>query len=384
MIIELSLYHYKNYSSETVRFTPGLNFLVGQNGMGKTNLLDAIYYLCMAKSHSTPMDRDTVQFNHPFLRLEARVSRDGTEHTLCVKVKPGEIKEIEVDGKTTSRLSDFIGFLPVIMLSPEDIVLIQGGSIARRRFMDVVLCQSDREYLEQLQRYNKLLAQRNALLKSEGYRSDRSLLLTYSKSMTEAAKIIHERRGLLAQALLPDVQLHYAKLSDARESPGLEYMSHLHDQTLETLALESIEADLQHGRTTKGIHRDDLDILLDTRVVKRFGSQGQIKSLLIALHLAQTDYLKQRVGVMPVLLLDDIFDRLDDGRARRLIGLLTNGSLHQVFISDASPARVSRLLSQAQCGAHVMEIDFGTVHKITEIGSGQDIGNLHLYDDEEE
>lgn len=331
--------------------------------MGKTNLLDAIYYLCMAKSHSTPLDRDTVKFDCPFFRIEADIVLREQNHSVCVKVKPGEVKDISVDGKRIDRLSAYIGFLPVIMLSPEDIVLIQGGSTTRRRFMDVALCQSDRDYLEHLQRYNKLLAQRNALLRSDGFRSDRNLLMTYTKSMTNAARLIHDRRKALTTSILPDVTRYYHALSRSEETPSLKYISHLETEDLESLALASFEGDMQYGRTTKGIHRDDLEILLDKRQVKRFGSQGQIKSLLIALHLAQAEYLKTHAGSAPVLLLDDIFDRLDEQRAQSLIRMLTEDETSQVFISDASPQRVQSLLAQAGSAALVYEVLHGTIKK---------------------
>ncbi len=351
--------------------------------MGKTNLLDAIYYLCMAKSHSTPLDRDTVQFDHPFFRLEALVRMNDQIHSVCVKVKPAEIKDISVDGKTIDRMSAYIGFLPVIMLSPEDIVLIQGGSVARRRFMDVALCQADRDYLENLQRYNKLLAQRNALLRTDGHRADRMLLMTYTKSMSDSATAIYHRREILATELLPDVIKYYDILSGSRETPALQYTSHLRDQNIEELASASLDADLQYGRTTKGVHRDDLELFLDDRAVKRFGSQGQIKSLLIALHLAQAEYLRRSTGILPILLLDDIFDRLDEPRAQSLISLLSAENSGQVFISDASPARVQRLIAHAECRAHVLEISNGRLRSKQDEDDSRENGNLQPHDDAE-
>lgn len=361
MIRSISLQHYKNYSDVTVNFEPGLNFLVGQNGMGKTNLLDAVHYLCMAKSHSTPLDRDTVQFEKPFFRLEASVMLKGHDHDVTVKVKPGEIKEILRDGQVITRMSDYIGFIPVIMLAPEDIVLIQGGGTARRRFMDVVLCQASKEYLESLQRYNKLLAQRNALLRTDGVRADRNLLMTYTTSMQDAATFICQERDRLVKALVPDIINYYNILCASREIPSLQYHSHLLDQNLHVLAVASIEADLQNARTTKGVHRDEISILLNDYAVKRFGSQGQIKSLLIAMHLAQRQYLRHVTGITPILLLDDIFDRLDEQRAQHLIMLLANDLSSQVFISDASPARVQRLLEQTGVSGHLLEIAHGNV-----------------------
>jgi DNA replication and repair protein RecF len=294
-----------------------------------------------------------------------------------VKVKPGEVKEISVDGKVVERLSDFVGLVPVVMLAPEDIVLIQGGSMARRRFLDIVLCQADRRYLEALQRYNRILAQRNALLKTRGRLADKELLLTYSKSMRDAAGYICETRNSLCSALLPGVIKYYARLSDSREQPYLVFQSHLHLTDLESVALASLEEDLQLGRTSKGVHRDDLDLLLDDRMVKKYGSQGQVKSLLIALHLAQAEYLKDVTGKTPVLLLDDIFDKLDEQRSQKLVDLMSLGIAEQVFITDASESRVERLIKDTDLPSYVFAIDEGSVCRVS-----LESGNLHA--DEEE
>ena len=383
MITALSLQHYKNYTSEKISFHEGIHFFVGQNGMGKTNLLDAIYYICMAKSHNSTSDRDIVGFGQEFFRLEAKTRTGTHEHLVAVKVKPGEVKEIVVDGKPKDRLSGYVGFIPVIMLAPEDIVLIQGGSVARRRFMDIVMCQADRRYLEGLQRYNRLLAQRNALLKQHGRLADTTLLMTYSRSMSDAAAYIHQGRDALTRALLPDIMTHYDILSGSEEAPSLRYQSHMFTRDLEALAESSIEADMQNGRTTKGVHRDDIEILLDERPVKKYGSQGQIKSLLIALHLAQAAYLKRTTGTMPCLLLDDIFDKLDEDRSLRLIGLLDPEVATQVFITDASQMRVRRLISNADRPVFMYNVRHGHVRKVAFRVNDEENGNLQTYDEEE-
>jgi DNA replication and repair protein RecF len=348
--------------------------------MGKTNLLDAIYYTCMAKSHNTSSDRDVPQFEQEFFRLEAKLS-DTDIRNVVIKVRPGEVKEISVDGKPVERLSDFVGAVPVVMLAPEDIVLVQGGSIARRRYMDIVLCQAHRSYMEALQRYNRLLTQRNAVFKKEGRLTDQKLLMTYTKSMIEPSLFIHEMRSKLCHALQPAVAKFYGMLSNAQETPNLYYRSHLSADNLETLAISSVGEDLHHGRTTKGIHRDDIDILLDDRMVKKYGSQGQIKSLLIALHLAQAEFLKETKGMPPLLLLDDIFDKLDEERSQRLVDMLTPDVAQQVFITDASQSRVARLIAATEQTVHIYSVDEGVVTKET-VGANVDNSNLHT--DEEE
>lgn len=350
--------------------------------MGKTNLLDAIYYACMAKSHNTSSDRDVVNFGKEFFRLEAQVESTKRQHHVVIKVKPGWIKEISVDGKAVDRLSGYVGFIPVIMLTPEDIILIQGGSIARRRFMDFALCQADRRYMEALQRYNRLLVQRNALLKQDGRLSDKDLLMTYTRSMSDPAKYVHESRDAFCNVLLPEVTKYYDLLSDSLETPQIKYQSHLFTRDMTVLAESGMEEDLQNGRTTKGIHRDDLDILLDTRLVKKYGSQGQIKSVLIALHLAQAEFLKHKTGNMPCLLLDDIFDKLDEDRSQRLIGMLTSDVAQQVFVTDASQARVERVRSNAMLPVFTYHILQGRIQKSSNAVDEKENGNLQSNEEE--
>ncbi len=380
LVSALKLYHYKSYAEGAFAFFGDLNFVVGRNGIGKTNLLDAIYYLCMARSHSTPQDRDTVQFGKSFFRIEAEIIVSGEAHAVCVKVKPGAVKEITVDGKQADKLSAYVGFLPVVMLAPEDVVLIRGGSAGRRRFLDLFVSQADKTYLEHLQRYQRLLAQRNALLRNEGFRSDRTLLMMYSESMQESAAYLRRVRAQFIDGLLPEVMSIYAMLSSAAECPALEYHSHLTDHTLVDLASESIEADIKAGYTTKGIHKDDLEILLDGKPAKRFGSEGQVKSLLIALHLGQTHVLRQHTGKSPILLLDDIFDRLDEYRARGLIEVLSQLSSGQVFISDASPNQMRRLIALSGLDARILELPLDNV--LSPVRDEND--NLQDNDDEEE
>lgn len=249
--------------------------------------------------------------------------------------------------------------------------------------MDVVLCQANREYLDHLQRYNRLLSQRNALLRSDGFHADRILLRTYSRSMKDSAHFIFTERSRLSQKLLPAVMEYYAILSSAKEKPSLQYLSQISEYDFEKIAEASIESDIQNGRTTKGVHKDDLDILLDERQVKRFGSQGQIKSLLIAMHLAQLSFLRKELDSTPVLLLDDIFDRLDEQRAHQLISILTSDHVDQVFISDASPRRVHELMSAGIADAQIVYVQDGTVLSVSDMGDDRENANLQ-HDDEEE
>jgi DNA replication and repair protein RecF len=380
LITQLKVWNYKNYTTGAFAFPDRLNFIVGRNGIGKTNLLDAIYYLCMARSHSTPQDRDTVRFEAEFFRIEATSTIGNVSHDLVIKVQPGSVKEILVDGTATSRLSDYVGFLPVVMLAPDDIVLIQGGSAARRRFMDLVICQLDKQYLEHLQHYQRLLAQRNALLRSEGHRADRKLLHTYSTAMAPDAAYIYAGRRQFMDDVMPEVLSCYTSLSASDETPGLQYTSHLSHQTLEKLAEASLETDMAACRTTQGSHKDDLVITLDGKAARKFGSQGQMKSLLIAMHIAQTHVLLKRTGRKPILLLDDIFDRLDDHRSAQLITILSDTPAAQVFISDASPPQMRELIRLSHTKASILELKGDVVAGQADSESR----TLHEYESEEE
>jgi len=380
LITSLTLHHYKNYASGNFLFPERLNFIVGQNGVGKTNLLDAIYYVCMARSHGTPKDKDTMQFGESFFRLEALARNATGEHNVVVKVQPGKVKEILLDGNPTGKLSDYVGFLPVVMLAPEDVVLVQGGSASRRRFLDMIACQIDKTYLEHLQRYQKLLSQRNALLRRDGFRADRTLLQTYAVAMSASAGYICEWRRKLVSEILPEVVGTYHRISATPETPGLSYASQLLTSTFEELSAMSLEVDLGQGYTTRGVHKDDMEIRLDGRPAKKFGSQGQVKSLLIALHIAQTTMLLSHTGRKPLLLLDDIFDRLDDYRSQRLIELLAQLPAAQVFISDASPAQIRDLIALSGTEAKILEL----THETQNQGSTEENRKLPDYDSEEE
>ena len=356
MIKSLKLTNFKNYASAEANFKAGINFFVGLNGSGKTNLLDAVHYLCVTRSFVTPQDRFNTRHEQPFFRIEGDVSRNGDEHKVVAKVQPGSLKEIQLDGQKVPRLAEHIGFLPVVILSPKDHLLVGGASADRRKFLDFYLCQTDQEYLADLTLYNRQLAQRNALLRDRGWNAELQLLDAYTGKMAAANHRIAQKRDDFVSRLVPQVQVLYSEISDFQDEVGLQYQSDFPAHTLSDMAAQSIERDRALGRTTRGIHRDDLRFGLAHHPVKNYGSQGQMKSYLIALHLALYDYLSGQIGIPPVLLMDDIFDKLDDQRVAHLIRILSNHSYSQVFITDARARRVSDICASLNLPAHILHV----------------------------
>ncbi|MDX1478079.1 MAG: DNA replication and repair protein RecF [Saprospiraceae bacterium] len=354
MIKSLSIRNFKNYERLSAAFRPGINFFVGKNGVGKTNLLDAIHYLGVTRSFLTPQDKYNVRFDTDFFRMEALVGRAGHEQTIVAKVKPGQLKEFAVDGVKIERLGDHLGFLPVIVLAPQDQMLITGISADRRRFVDFYLCQTDPAYLGSLSLYNRLLNQRNAALKEGGWHVDRDLVMTYTDNMVEPVDRIAAAREAFVAALQPRVVHHYQQISDNEVDIRLTYRTTCRQADFRHRTEEAFDRDRALGRTTFGIHRDDILFDLGEQPVKRFGSQGQSKTYLIALHLALCDVLRARNQVPPVLLLDDIFDKLDDQRVRHLVDTLGRHDFGQVFITDARPARIEQVCTEIAAEARVM------------------------------
>lgn len=383
-IDSVALTNYKHYSNFAQDFVKGINFIVGRNGAGKTNLLDALHYLCIGRSFVTPHDKYNVQFGKEFFRVEGHVSRGDRSHRIVAKVSPGSVKEISVDDVKQERIADHIGFIPVVLLSPKDQHLVGGASAERRRFVDFYLSQTDKHYLDDLLAYNRLLAQRNALLKEYGPRAERQLLMAYTKRMVPHAAVIAEARSGFVDALGPQVQRIYDVISDARDMVTLQYKSDLKAHALEQLAKTSIEKDLVLTRTTRGVHRDDLVFDMDARALKRFGSQGQMKTYLIALHLALHGYIAERTGMTPVVLLDDIFDKLDERRMEMLVATLARPHFGQVFITDARPARTREIATRMGAPVRLVEIRDAFVHAVRDYAESEQFVNFTDHDRDQE
>lgn len=355
---------FKNYAGEEFFFNPVVNCIVGQNGMGKTNLLDAIYYLCMGKSYFGLSDSFVVQQGTGFFRLEGDLMLDERKERVVAKVEPRKRKEFERDRVVYERLSEHVGRYPVVIIVPDDTHLVTEGSEVRRRLLDNTLSQLDEAYLRALIQYNKLLKQRNALLKqAEGRVLSEDLLSVYDEQMAPPAAYIHQQRQALIAAYEPIFLQAQQAISGEGEQVGIRYKSALAEQDLLGLLQANREKDRILERTTVGIHKDDLVFTQEDRPLKRMASQGQLKTFVLALKLAQYRFLQQEKGVTPLLLLDDIFDKLDPSRVQQLIAYILAEDFGQVFLSDTDPARVQQVLAGQTVEHSTFQIESGQATK---------------------
>lgn len=345
ILSELKLTQFKNYQRLRVNFSPQLNCFVGKNGMGKTNLLEAIYYLCMTKSPFSTNDRLLPFHGTDFFRLEGKFE---SGDKIVAKVIPGKQKTLEKNDKAYDRLSDHIGQVPVVMIVPDDTQLVSEGSEERRRFIDNTLSQLDASYLKNLIAYNRVLKQRNAALREMGKGGyfDEALITAYDRQLLDPAAAIFEARSAFVEQLFPLFEKFYKIIADDAESVTGAYISKLSAVSYTDLLSESREKDRILQRTTTGIHKDDLKLLINERPVRKFASQGQLKSFVLSLKLAQYDLLKQQKGKNPLLLLDDIFDKLDRYRVEQLISLLLDQDFGQIFITDTHENRLEKIVEQ--------------------------------------
>ncbi|THH39261.1 DNA replication/repair protein RecF [Neolewinella litorea] len=346
----LKLTQFKNYARQTLAFSPRLNCFVGFNGAGKTNLLEAIYYLCMSKGYGSLADQYNIRHGDAGARLEGIFQLDDDrEDRIVVKLRKRQRKVIERNGTAYERISEHVGRYPVVIVTPDDISLVLEGSATRRRLLDNSLSQTDPCYLNHLITYNKLLENRNAQLKELDGRPDTSgLLSVYDEQLREPANYIYKKRRAFVGPFTELLLEAYAAISGQREEVGLEYKSHLTDHSWEDLLRERAEKDRVLQRTTGGIHRDDLIFTQDGHPLRRVASQGQLKSFVLSLKLAQYRLLEQSTNRTPILLLDDIFDKLDHERVRQLLELVMTSAFGQLFITDTDPERISALVSRLQ------------------------------------
>ena len=342
---KLSLINFKNIREENLEFRPGINCFVGDNGAGKTNVIDAVYFLSMCKSSLAMTDGQSMRHGSDFFLLDGQYLTDGgrSESVVCAFARKGG-KTLKRNGKEYERLSDHVGLIPVVIVSPADTMLISDAADERRRYLNGFISQLDRAYLQALVRYNAVLGERNRLLKIS---RDEQMLCIYDRQLVEQGGIIHRKRSEIAALLEPEVARYYRHLSSDREQVTLEYRSELNDTPFEELLLKSREKDFVNGFTTAGIHRDDLVLRIGGYPLRKYGSQGQQKSFLIALKLAQYALVAQAKGEKPILLLDDLFDKLDAGRVEQLIRLVSDDTFGQILITDCNPTRLKRILDKA-------------------------------------
>lgn len=357
----ISLLNYRNLQEVNIGFSPKINCLIGSNGMGKTNLLDAVYYLSFCKSAVNASDSSNIMHDAPFFMLQGNYSSDrGVESEVSCGLKRGDKKQFRKDGKVYDRLSDHIGSVPLVMVSPADNELIAGGSEERRRFMDVVISQYDKEYLQSLIRYNRALQQRNAMLRGER-EPDADMMSLIEEMMVEEALFINRCRRSFIDELVPIFTKFHSAITGGNEPVSLNYRSHLNDGDLLELLRASRSDDRRLGHTSKGVHRDELVMQLCGYPLRREGSQGQNKTFLVALKLAQYDFLRTKGGEMPLLLLDDIFDKLDSRRVEHIISLVAGDGFGQIFITDVNREHIDHILEHVTGEYRLFGVENGTV-----------------------
>ena len=344
----LSLVNYKNFESQDFEFDSKINCFVGSNGVGKTNALDAIYHLSFGKSYFNPVATQNIKHNEDFFVVDGIFNKHDKTEKIVVSLKRGQKKMIKRNGKAYERFSDHIGLIPSVIISPADRDLIIEGSDTRRKFIDSVISQSDKLYLNNLINYNKVLSQRNALLKYFALNNtfNAQTLEVYNEQLHTYGSAIFETRDTFLNTFIPIFKARYEAISNNSEAINIHYKSDLFDNDLQTLLAKNINKDKALQYTSVGIHKDDLIFQIDTYPIKKFGSQGQQKSFLIALKLAQFDFIKQQSGVTPLLLLDDIFDKLDETRVAQIISLVDNDDFGQLFISDTHAERTENVVKQ--------------------------------------
>ncbi len=361
---QLSVINFKNYTQAELSFSEGVNAFMGNNGAGKTNLLDAIHYLSLCKSYFNPVDSQQIKQGTDFFIITGSFNRNDQGEAIACSVKRNTKKQFKRNKKDYQRLADHIGLLPLVMVSPYDISIIIEGSEERRKFIDNVISQTDNQYLDELITYNKVLSNRNALLKSIAAtgKYDPGLLEVMDEQLIASGERIFEKRKAFMEAFTPVFNEHYRFISDDAEQVELSYESQLLHNDLALLLKKNVEKDRALERTTSGIHRDDLLFTIHGMPMKKFGSQGQQKSFLIALKLAQYSFLTQNKGFKPLLLLDDIFDKLDDQRVTKLMQMVSNNNFGQVFITDTSTHRVPDIFNEINVPVKLFTVKEGEVY----------------------
>lgn len=360
----LSVINFKNWAQAEFNFSSKINCFVGNNGSGKTNVLDAIHYLSVCKSYFVSVDSQNIKDDNPFFVVEGNFFKADSDYHIYCGLKKGQKKSFKKNKKEYERLADHIGQFPSVIISPYDRDLIMEGSEIRRKFMDSVISQSDGLYLDHLIRYNKTLQQRNSLLKffAANHKFDSESLEIYDEQMAERAIPIFKGRREFVEQLKDKLQYYYALIANNEEDIEISYKTQLaEEQDLKKLLAANLQKDRINQYTGVGIHKDDLQFSLSGRSLKKFGSQGQQKSFLIALKLAQYDFISEKLGVQPVLLLDDIFDKLDEDRVEQLVKLVHDESFGQIFITDTHPDRTGSLVKKISEDSKVFEVENGIV-----------------------
>lgn len=360
LLHSLSILHYKNIAEAELSFSPKINCFIGDNGMGKTNLLDVIYYLSFCKSHSNPIDSQNIQHDAEFFMISGKYSVNGIEEHIYCGMKKRQKKQFKRNKKEYERLSDHIGLLPLVLVSPDDATLIQEGSEERRKFIDGVISQYQPAYLQKLLQYNNALKQRNALLKSETVQDD-TLYELWEEQMATLGEYIYAERRKFINDFIPVFQQFYEIISGGNEKISLDYYSQHNDRDIFESMKKTRERDRILGYSTQGIHKDELEMLLDGFPIKRVGSQGQNKTYLISLKFAQYEFLKRTHKISPILLLDDIFDKLDAKRVQKIVQIVSGDLFGQIFITDTNREHLDTILADLNKEASIFTVRNGQI-----------------------
>ncbi len=344
----LSLLNYKNIAEANYDFDSKINCFTGRNGVGKTNVLDAIYHLAYGKSYFNPLALQNIKHGEEFFVIDGTFEKDGRKEQVVCSLKKGAKKALKRNGRIYDKFSEHVGLIPLVIISPSDSDLITEGSETRRKFIDSVISQLDAAYLQELINYQKVVAQRNALLKyfALNHTFDRDTLYIYNEQLDGMGHILFEKRKQFLEDFIPIFNKHHRAITYAAESVSLRYESHLHEKRLSLLFEESLPRDRVLQYTSMGIHKDDLSFEIDVHPIKKFGSQGQQKSFLIALKLAQFEFIKKQSGVLPILLFDDIFDKLDETRVAKIVKMIDDKVFGQIFISDTHSGRTETIIKE--------------------------------------
>jgi len=356
---ELHIINFKNISHKDFTFQSKINCFVGDNGRGKTNILDAIYYLAYGKSYFNPVALQNIKHEEDFFVIEGTFLKENKhEHVLC-SLKKGQKKTMKRNGKAYQKFSEHLGLIPLVIISPADQDLISEGSDVRRKFVDTVISQQDSIYLQDLIHYQKIVSQRNALLKyfALNHSFDAETLAIYNEQLEPLAQSIFEKRKSFIQEFEPIFKEYHQKITGHKEEVTLTYESHLETKSMKGLLEDSLQKDRVLQYTSSGIHKDDILFSIEGFPIKKFGSQGQQKSLLIALKLAQFDFLKKQSGILPILLFDDIFDKLDAQRVQHIINLVNDERFGQLFVTDTHRDRTELIVQSTQLDYEIFPIN---------------------------
>jgi DNA replication and repair protein RecF len=368
---KLTLTNFKNYDQADLEFSPKINCIVGNNGVGKTNILDSIHYLSLTKSFFNNIDSVSIRHDEDFFLIQGLFVKDGEEDNIFCSFHRQKQKMLKRNGKEYERLSDHIGRYPVVMISPADNALIIEGSEERRKFMNKIISQYNAEYLNSALNYNKALQQRNKLLRdfSASNSYDDEMLSVWDAQLIKYGAFVYTERETLVSELIPVFREYYSMVSNQKEKVRLRYRSHLKEGDFTEILKGALSKDRTLEYTTVGIHKDDLLFDMDGYSVRSLGSQGQQKSYLVALKLAKFDYIKRKAGFEPILLLDDIFDKFDAERVAQIIRLVGNHRFGQIFITDTHQDRLHNILITLDTDFKLFRIGETGIEEIIQNGS---------------